>query len=104
MLATYCVSASLTDVWIMWVFGVVGYFLVKVKIPLSPIILAIILGPLFEGSFRRALTISNGDFTIFIIRPYSAVILALTIFLIVWPYFMNRQRKSKETPDEELGS
>lgn len=90
MLATYCVSASLTDVWIMWVFGVVGYFLVKVKIPLSPIILAIILGPLFEGSFRRSLSISDGDFTIFITRPYSALILTLTVLLIVWPYLRKK--------------
>jgi len=91
MLATYCVSASLTDVWIMWVFGVVGYFLVKAKIPLSPIILSLILGPLFEGSFRRSLAISDGDFTIFITRPYSAIILAITVLLVIWPYLRKNQ-------------
>lgn len=71
-IGTYAVRNSIFDVWVMFLFGLIGYWLVKTKLPLATIILGLVLGPITEEEFRRSLEMSNGDFSVFFTRPISS--------------------------------
>jgi len=58
----------------------------RLDFPIGPIVLGVILGPLLEAQFRRAMSIAQGDLSIFVTRPLSAVILAFAVGAIVVPY------------------
>ena len=62
----YAVQSSTFDLLLIMGCGLVGYFLSKNDYPLAPLVLGLILGPMLENNMRRALTISNGDFMIFL--------------------------------------
>jgi len=85
-LGVYSLSNSLVDVLIMYLIGVVGFFMRRYDFPVGPLILGVILGPMLERQFRTALQISQGDLTIFITRPISAILLLTAIALVVLPY------------------
>jgi putative tricarboxylic transport membrane protein len=79
----YAAANSLDAVYIMFGFGVLGYFLNKLNFPTAPIILALILtGPL-EASFGKSLALSGGSYDIFISRPISSALIALTMLSIL---------------------
>lgn len=75
--------------------GLAGYFLEKVNVPLAPIILGMILGPMAEQSVRRALLISRGDATELLTRPISAVLAIATILVIAWPIAKVLRRRTR---------
>lgn len=81
----YVINGRPIDLWIMLAAGVIGYLLEKVEVPLAPIILGLILGPMAEESVRRALLISRGDWTELFTRPLSALLVAATLAVILWP-------------------
>ena len=81
------------DLLVMMIFGVLGYLMQKYKFPVSPIVLALILGPMAESEFRRSLLLSQGSYSIFYTRPICLVILTLTIASVIWSYI--KQRKAK---------
>ena len=58
-------------------FGLVGYWLIKHDFEPAPLLLGMVLGPLMEENLRRALLIARGDWTVFVTRPLSAVLLAM---------------------------
>lgn len=74
---------NLFDVGVMMVFGIVGYFFTKVKIPTSPAILGLILGPMAEKNFRTALLKSGGNISVF----FNTVICWVFIILILTSLF-----------------
>jgi putative tricarboxylic transport membrane protein len=80
----YSVSGNVFAIWLTLFFGVVGYVMNVYGYPASPLILGLILGPMMEENFRRALLVSRGDFTVFLTRPISAVLLGLAVLAIVW--------------------
>jgi len=90
----YVINGRAVDLWIMLCAGVAGYFLEKVNVPLAPIILGMILGPMAEQSVRRALLISRGDATELVTRPISAVLAIATVLVILWPIYKAMRRKS----------
>lgn len=79
----YSVNLSSTDLWIMAIFGVVGYFLRKVAFDPSPIVLAMVLGPMMEQALRQALMMSRGEFGIFLSRPIAVTLLAAAVLLLL---------------------
>lgn len=81
----YVINGRPIDLWVMLLAGLAGYVLEKVNIPLAPIILGMILGPMAEQSVRRALLISRGDPTELLTRPLSAVLALATLGMIIWP-------------------
>ena len=81
----YAPTKALHDVWLMLIFGVVGYLLRKLDYPLAPAVLAIVLGPLAEASMRQSLIMEQGSFSIFFTRPISGSIMAIAIALLLWP-------------------
>lgn len=95
-IGVYVINGRLIDLWVMLLAGLVGYFLEKVNVPLAPIILGMILGPMAEQSVRRAMLISRGDASELLTRPISAVIAVCTIGVLLWPlYKFIRARRSK---------
>ena len=80
-------TMDMHDVWLMLIFGVVGYLMRKLVYPLAPAVLAIVLGPLAEPALRQSLLISGGSFSIFFTRPFAAVIIVIAIILILLPVF-----------------
>lgn len=95
----YALNNNIADVWVALVFGVLGYILRRVGLPLSPLILGLVLGPLAEKSFRQSLALSRGDPTIFLTRPISAALLSLGMASVIlpaaWALFRRRKGKGK---------
>ncbi|HEV8545311.1 MAG TPA: tripartite tricarboxylate transporter permease [Candidatus Limnocylindrales bacterium] len=85
-LGVYSAANSVLDVLIMYGIGVMGFFARRLDFPVGPIVLGVILGPLLETQFRRAMSIAQGDLTIFVTRPLSALILAFAVAALVVPY------------------
>jgi len=91
-------TMDMHDVWLMLIFGVVGYLMRKLDYPMAPAVLAIVLGPLAEPALRQSLLISGGSFSIFFTRPFAAVIIVIAIILILLPVFKiiyNQVKKPK---------
>lgn len=78
---------SVSDLWLMVAFGVVGYFFDRIKFPIAPLVLGTILGPLAETSFYTTMISFQNDWTIFFRRPISGVIMALTVIALIVPMF-----------------
>lgn len=83
ILGSFAMRNSIFDVWVMFISGIIGYFLNKVKVPTSPAILGLILGPMAEKNFRTALLKSSGDPSVF----FGSVICWFFIALIVFSLF-----------------
>jgi putative tricarboxylic transport membrane protein len=85
LLGAYTVGGALSDLWIMSVFGIVGYMMRKFDYPAAPLVLALVLGPIMEKNLKLALTMSQGDIMIFFTRPIPLVLFALTVLSLGWP-------------------
>ncbi len=94
----YAPTQTMHDVWLMLLFGVVGYLLRKLNYPVAPAVLAIVLGPLAEQSFRQSLLMSQAEMSIFVERPLSAVFLLIAILLAAYPT-MSRLIKNGKTAE-----
>ena len=84
-LGVYTLNNSIFDVGIVYVLGILAFFMRLYGFPIAPTILAVVLGPLLEQEFRRAMAISAGDPSVFLTRPLSAAILALAFAAIAGP-------------------
>jgi len=93
-MGTYLMNYSAFDFVLLSIFGLCGYLMSKLDIPIPPLVLALILGSNTEQSFRRALTISNGNPSIFFEKPISLVLLILTVLSLV--YSIAREIKQKK--------
>jgi putative tricarboxylic transport membrane protein len=89
----YAVQYSTFDLMLVMVCGVAGYFLSKNDFPVAPLVLGLILGPMMENNMRRALTISNGDFMIFLQKPVSLVFLIIGLLWIFIPLILKMRGK-----------
>jgi putative tricarboxylic transport membrane protein len=97
--AVYAVNASVFDLWLMVGFGVLGYLLRKTGIPLAPVILGLVLGPLMEKNLRRALALSGGEWDVLIASPISVAIWVLTAGILAVPLLWGlRSRTAGEPP------
>jgi putative tricarboxylic transport membrane protein len=96
-IGAYTVNNAMFDVWMMLVFGLVGYLFKKLKYPLAPLVLALVLGDMAESSFRQAMLLSQGSLSIFWANGLVGSIVALATAMLVWPLWaaaknMVRQR------------
>ena len=92
-LGTYSLSNSTVDLVVLYVIGAVGFLMRRFDIPVAPAVVGVILGPVAEDHFRRALQISQGDYSTFVTRPISGSILAVAALGIVVPLLLRvRQR------------
>lgn len=93
---TYAISNSVVDFYILVLFGVLGYFMEKAKIPTAPMILAVIVGGTMEQSFRQATRIANGNLGIFVASPLAKALIAITIISVAYPSLKKGVSKLKE--------
>lgn len=94
VVGVYALNSSLTDVWIMLFFGVIGYLLTKFNFPIAPMLIGFILSNLFEKYFRRALILSDGDFKIFFSSPLCWIFWAITLISIVYIIYSKHKDKN----------
>jgi len=104
-IGAYTVHSSLFDVLLMLGFGVLGYLFKKLKYPLAPMVLALVLGDMAESSFRQAMLLSQGSLSIFWSNPLVGSIAGLAIALLVWPLFgkLKGWARAKETTRGAVG-
>ena len=94
IVGAYSLTNRIFDVAVMVVFGLFGYLLRKFQFEGAPLMLAFVLGPMFESNLRQSLIISEGSFAIFLMRPISAFFVGVTIIVLITP-FLPHFRKSK---------
>lgn len=101
IIGTFAVRNSIFDVWIMFFFGIIGFYLEKLKFPLATVILGVVLGPIAEVEFRRALTMAGGDYTIFFTRPISVTLLIVAVLALFAPY-LSKLLKGRKKNDHTI--
>ena len=79
------------DIWVMFGFGVIGYFMRKLGFPLAPMILGVVLGKLAELNIARAIGISD-DYSLFVTRPWSLFFLIMAIVSVLFPFYQNAKK------------
>jgi len=89
-LGAYGLRNSWFDLALLYVVGLIGFLMRRYDIPVAPVLVGMILGPLAEQQFRRALAISQGDLTIFLRQPISATVLAITALVLIGPPIWRR--------------
>ncbi len=85
VIGSFAINGNYLDILVMFAAGVVGYLLIKGGFPLSPIVLALILGPMAEGNLRRSLVMSHGDYSIFFTHPIAATFIVVALVSLLWP-------------------
>lgn len=96
IVGAYSMRNSLFDIWVALFFGVLGYFLQRHKFPVSPILLALILGPMAESNLRRALIIADNSLLDVLTRPLTLTFLSLGILSLATSIFrQNKLGKNK---------
>jgi putative tricarboxylic transport membrane protein len=83
VIGVYEVSHSIVDVWIMLIMGVVGYALKKFQFDPAPLVLGVVIAPIFEMSLRQSLIMSDGNWTIFVMRPIAGTLMAAAAVMLV---------------------
>jgi putative tricarboxylic transport membrane protein len=81
----YSQANSADDLWVMSAFGVIGYFMKKYGFPIAPLVLGVVLGPMLETALRQSMTLSHGSLAIFVTRPISAALIAVTLLIVAAP-------------------
>lgn len=92
IIGSYAMSTRLFDVWTMLFFGLVGFVLERVKIPLAPFVIGYILAPIAEENLMRGLMSSNGSFMPILTRPVSLIFLLIAVVLLVIPLYKRYKR------------
>ncbi len=82
-IGVYSTNNNTWDIWMVALFGVVGYAFIKLGCEPAPLLLGFILGPMMEENLRRALLLSRGDWSVLVTRPLSATLLAMALLLLI---------------------
>ncbi len=89
----YAVQLATFDLFVLIGFGIFGYFMTKQDYPMAPLVLGLVLGPMIENNLRRALTISNGDYSVFVTRPASLIFLLIALLWVAVPVILKMKGK-----------
>ncbi|MDF2524155.1 MAG: transporter [Clostridiales bacterium] len=100
ILGVYSINASMFDVMVMFVVGIIAYFLKEAGFPLVPLILTFVLGDQLELSLDQSMTMFKGNITGFFTRPISAVLLCIVAATLIYSAFGNRKIKEKLSDEE----
>ena len=84
-LGAYSLRQSAFDLLLLYLIGLLGFVMRRFDFPVAPVIVGMILGPLTETQARRALNISQGDYSVFLTQPLSAVLLAIAVVVLFGP-------------------
>ena len=92
-LGAYGLRNSWFDLLLLYIVGLLGFLMRRFDMPVAPVLVGMILGPLAEQQFRRALAISQGDLSVFVAHPISATVLAITALILFGPPIWRRLAK-----------
>ncbi|MFZ2309213.1 MAG: tripartite tricarboxylate transporter permease [Rhodoferax sp.] len=95
-IGVYSTNNSTFDIWMVGMFGVIGYLFIKLGTEPAPLLLGFILGPMMEEYLRRALLLSRGDWSVFLTRPLSASLLAGAVLLLILVLMPSVKSKREE--------
>ncbi len=98
-IGAYAINGSVVDLWLILLFGVIGYVFEKVDIPVAPLVLSLVLGGIMEQSFRQAMTISGGDLKIFYNSTITVTLLVMSVISVMLPFIIPRL-KALRAPDD----
>jgi TctA family transporter len=82
-IGVYSTNNNTFDIWLVALFGLIGYIFMKLGCEPAPLLLGFILGPMMEENLRRALLLSRGDWSVFVTRPLSGSLLAAALVLLI---------------------
>jgi putative tricarboxylic transport membrane protein len=85
VVGAYALNNSVVDIWVMFAAGILGLVCRKAEIPLGPLVLGLILGPMMEANLRRALILTRGDWSVMLMKPIVLFFLAATTLSLLWP-------------------
>jgi putative tricarboxylic transport membrane protein len=91
----YSHSNSMSDLWIAAVFGVFGYFMKRYDYPAAPLVLGLVLEPLFENALRQMMTLSHGSLMPLVTRPVALVLMVVTAGMVLAPLAQAIYRRLK---------
>jgi putative tricarboxylic transport membrane protein len=86
VVGVYTVNNNFGEVWVMFVFGIIGYFMKKFGFPPAPVVLALVLTPLMENAMQQSLQMSHQNFSIFFTRPISLTLLIVGMISLFSPF------------------
>jgi putative tricarboxylic transport membrane protein len=92
---------SVTDLWLMIGFGVIGYLFERFKFPVAPLVLGVILGPLTEAAFMNSMISFGNDWTVFFTRPISGFVMVCTAIILALPFLQRTLSGRKAVPATE---
>jgi putative tricarboxylic transport membrane protein len=95
-LGAYSLNNNVVDLVILWIIGLVGFGMRVLDVPIAPAVVGLILGPLAEQQFRRALAISQGDPSVFFTHPLSLALLVIAALLVITPMLLRRRQRHLE--------
>ncbi|MBP7566819.1 MAG: tripartite tricarboxylate transporter permease, partial [Burkholderiaceae bacterium] len=95
-IGVYSENNNTFDIWMVGIFGIVGYMFVKLATEPAPLLLGFILGPMMEENLRRALLLSRGDWSVLVTRPLSAGLLAAAALLLIIVLLPSVKKKREE--------
>jgi putative tricarboxylic transport membrane protein len=88
VIGVYAIDNDMYNVWLLAIFGAVGYFMRRFEFPAAPLVLALVLGPLVERSLYRTMTLNQGDVSVIFTRPISGAIMACIAIVLIGPPLM----------------
>jgi putative tricarboxylic transport membrane protein len=100
MIGAFALNNIISDVWVLLIFGLIGYGLVKFRFPLAPLILGLILGDQIEVNLVRALMTDNNPW-LFLTRPISGGLLGLSIASVVFAIWQHKYSQKRVTQSDE---
>src|SRR5690606_21213262 len=95
-IGVYSLNYNVFDIWVTAAFGFIGYVFAKRKCEGAPLLLGLVLGPMMEENFRRALLLARGDYTTFVTRPLSLTLLVMAAILVVLVALPSIKKKREE--------
>ena len=93
LIGAYSEHNNVTDLWMIVVFGIVGYLFERWRFPIAPMVLGCILGPIAESSYMTTMISYRNDWTVFFTRPVSAVVMALSAAALLYPAYRGFRRR-----------
>lgn len=94
-IGAYTVHQSMFDVYLMLGFGVLGYVLRKLKYPLAPLVLALVLGDRAEDAFRQSMLLSQGSLSIFFSKPLVGALTLSALAVLLLPPLLTKRRRAR---------
>jgi putative tricarboxylic transport membrane protein len=95
VVGSYAIGGSMFDVWVMFISGLIAYALERGGYPLSPICLALILGPMLESEMIHTNLMFHGNYLLFYTRPIALVLLAMGLVTFLWPWISKYLEKRR---------